>query len=150
MSRLWLIGTAVFVTALIVAGLIVALVTSRGEDLLPADSPEGAVQRYLQALEDNDYVEAHDYLAEEVAGRCSVEEFVQSASRYGDVRDSQMTLEGTQRLDGTAIVTARVTVFEPDVPFPPSEYSYTRTYEVSLENGEWKLVWPDYFCPPLY
>ena len=54
MSRAWLIGVTVFVVALAVAGIVVALVTRSG-GLLPADSPEGAVQRYLRAMQDQDY-----------------------------------------------------------------------------------------------
>jgi hypothetical protein len=150
MSRVWLIGVVAFVLALVVAGLVVALITTRGGvDLLPADSPEGAVQRYLLALEDDDYAEAYEYVADLSKSGCTFEEFVRLASRRG-VRDSHMTLEGTQRFDDTAIVTAGVTVFEPDVPFGASEYTYERTYQLELEDRQWRLTWPERWCPPPY
>lgn len=51
MSRLWLFGAAACAIALLAGGIAVALVTGgRGEDLLPADLPEGVVQRYLRAI----------------------------------------------------------------------------------------------------
>lgn len=150
MSRAWLIGIAAFVVALVVAGLVVALVTTRGGvDLLPADTPEGAVQRYLLALEDEDYPMAYDYVTAGPKSGCTFEEFLRLAS-YREVRDSHMTLEDTQRFDDTAIVTASVTVFEPDVPFGTSEYTYDRTYQLELEEGQWLLAWPEYWCPPPY
>src|SRR3972149_8937189 len=102
MSRVWLIGVAAFVLALVAAGLVVALVTTRGGvDLLPADSPEGTVQRYLLALEDEDYPMAYEYLAARPKRSCTLEEFLRLVS-YRDVRGSPMTLGGTQRGLGTA------------------------------------------------
>lgn len=148
MARVWLIGVTVFVIALAVAGIVVALVTRSG-DLLPADSPEGAVQRYLRALQGQDYEVAYGYLSSASKNGCSLEDFLRQAS-YREVRDSHMTLEDTRRLDGTAIISARVTVFDLEVPFGSSEYSYERTFQLKLENGAWRVTWPDYRCAPLY
>ena len=150
MSKVWLVGVTVFVVALAVAGLVVALVSTRGGvDLLPADSPEGTVQRYLLALEDRDYEEAYGYLGAASQSRCPLKEFPRLAS-YREVRDSHMTLEDTETFDDSAVVTARVTVFDPEIPFGPSEYSYDQTFELKLEGGQWRLAGPDYWCPPLY
>jgi hypothetical protein len=150
MSRVWLIGVAAFVLALVVAGLVVALVTTRGGvDLLPADSPEGTVQRYLLALEDEDYPKAYDYLAAGSKDACSFDEFLRQTS-YGEVRDSHMTLDDTRIFDGSAVVTATVIVFEPSLPFGASEHTYDRTFQLSLEDGQWRLTGPEYTCPSLY
>ena len=148
MSKVWLIGAAVFVTALAVAGIVVALVTTRG-GLLPADSPEGVLQRYLIALEDGEQREAYDYLAEDARVTCPFADFVKQAS-YQGVRGSQMTLENVERFDQRALVTANVTVFDPNIPFGPEEHSYERTFELTLEGGGWKMTWPEGWCPPLY
>ena len=148
MSRAWLIGVTVFVVALAVAGIVVALVTRSG-GLLPVDSPEGVVQRYLRAMQDQDYKVAYGYLSSTSQKSCSLDDFLRQAS-YREVRDSHMTLEDTRRLDGTAVVSARVTVFDPELPFGSSEYSYERTFQLKLENGAWRVTWPDYRCAPLY
>jgi hypothetical protein len=149
-SRLWLAGVAIVVTAFVVTGLVIALVTTRGQDLLPEETPEGTVQRYLLALEDRDFAEAYTYLASDPSSPCTQSDFVREASRYVELRDSSMTLEDTQVFDGTAIVTAHVTVFDPEISFPPSEYSYDRTFEVVLEDDIWRLVRPEFSCFPLY
>lgn len=149
MSKVWLVGVAAFVALLVVVGLVVALVTTRDEELLPADSPEGVVQRFLRALEADEYVTARGYLDAATQRRCSLDELVKYAS-YRDFRDSQVTLRNTERFDSRAIITAEVTVFDPNPPFDTSEYSYRQTFELLLVGGEWRISGPEYGCPPLY
>jgi hypothetical protein len=59
-----------------------------------------------------------------------------------------MTLEDTERFDGRAVVVAEVTVFDIEPLLQPSEYSYRQTFDLRLENGQWHLISPDYWCPP--
>lgn len=148
MARAWLIAVVVFVGALVVAGLVVALVTNRQAETLPADSPEGAVQRYLLALEDRRYDDAYGYLSAGTKAICPRSQFLRYAS-YREVRDVRMTLEETRRFDSSAVVVTEVTVFDIEPPLQPQEYSYEQTFDLRLEAGEWRLVSPDYWCPPL-
>jgi hypothetical protein len=148
-ANLWLVGVAVGVLALAIAGVVVALVTSRDEDLLSASSPEGVVQRYLAALEDRRYTDAFAYLNASTKRQCTLDEFVRATS-YRQLEDSEMVLDDTQVLDGTAIVTARVTVFDPGNVFDSSDYSYTETFELTREGSQWRMDWEDYRCPPLF
>lgn len=145
MARIWLFGAMTLVIALVVGGIVVALVTGRGE-LLPENSPEGVVQRYLLALEDEEYQEAYDYLTSDLRERCSLADFVRSAPSTR-VRGNQVTLEDTQTFGDSALVTARITVFRPGDPFSPSEYSYDRTYQLEREAGQWRMAEPDWWCP---
>ena len=147
MARAWLIGVVVFVGALVVAGLVVALVTTRHTEMLPADSPEGAVQRYLLALEDRSYDEAYGYLSASTRAACSRSQFLRYAS-YREVRDVSMTLEDTRQFDSSAVVVAKVTVFDIEPSLEPQEYSYEQTFDLRLEADQWRLVSPDYWCPP--
>ena len=105
------------------------------------------VQRYLLALQDREYRVAYGYLSEETQALCALDDFLRYAA-YRDVRDARMTLEDTQRFDSTAVVTAEVTVFDLEPPFNPYEYSYTQAFDLRLENGQWRLVSPEYWCPP--
>lgn len=148
MTRVWLIGVTAIVLGLAVAGLVVALITTRGGELLPEDSPEGAVQRYLLALDDGDAREAYTYLSDETRAVCALSDFLRYAS-YREVRGSRVTLEDTQRLDDTAVVTAEVSVLDVEFPLEPREYSYTETFDLRLEAGQWRLVSPGYWCPSL-
>jgi hypothetical protein len=149
MSKMWLSGGLVLVVALAVGAVVTALVTSRSGADLPADSPEGVVQRYLLAVQREDYREAHGYLTADLQTRCRVEELAgRDHWRYSE-EDEEMTLEKTQTFNGSAVVTATVTVFRPDVPFGASEYSYDRTFNLKLEDGQWRLtVAHDYWAGP--
>jgi len=112
------------------------------------------VQRYLQALEREDYRAAHGYLTSDLQSKCRLEDFVaRSHWPYTD-EDQQITLEKTQTFNGSAVVKTTVTVSHPDdVPFGTSEYSYDRTFDLELENGRWRLTaaqeyWGPYdYCP---
>jgi hypothetical protein len=155
MSNKWLIGGLVVVVALAVGAVVTALVTTRGGlDLFPEDSPEGAVQRYLLAVEKEEYSEAYGYLSSDLQSRCRVEDFAGRSHWPYTEEDQEMTLEKTQTFDGRAVVTATVTVFRPEVPFGASEYSYDRTFNLKLEDGQWRLTvpyaypWDPYgYCP---
>ncbi len=148
MAKIWLIGAVTAVLALMAAAVAVALVTTRGGvDLLPADSPEGVVQRYLLAMEREDYQEAYGYLSSDLRATCSLEDFV-SRGYWPDTREDQVTLEKTHDLDGLALVKVKVTVFHHDAPFGASEYSYERSFDLKLEEGQWRLTGPEWWCPP--
>lgn len=148
-ANLWLAAVVTAVVALAVAGVIVALVTSRDEATLSASSPEGTVQRYLRALEEKDYRGAYAYLSASAQRNCTIERFIKAAS-YRDLTDAEMILEDTQLLEDSAIVTARVTVFDASNVFDASEHSYTETFDLTRDGGEWRMSWEDYRCPPSF
>ena len=151
MSKIWLFGGMIVVAALVVGSVTIALITGRDVELLPADSPEGVVQRYLLALKDEEYDEAYNYLTSDLQERCSLAVFVRRAPSTR-VRDTRLTLDETQRFDDTAFVRTSITVFRPvsqfDFPLRSSEYTYERTYNLKLENGQWRMAEPDWWCPP--
>ncbi len=151
MSRIWLFGGMIVVAALVVGSVTIALITGRDVDLLPADSPEGVVQRYLLALKDEEYAEAYEYLTSDLRDRCSLAVFVRRAPSTR-VRDTRLTLDETQTFGDTAFVRTSITVFRPvsqlDFPLRPSEYTYERTYNLKLEDGQWRMAEPDWWCPP--
>jgi hypothetical protein len=153
MSRMWLLGAATFVIALLAGGIAAALVTGRGgTELLPSDSPEGVVQRYLLALRDEDYERAYDYLSSDVQRDCSYDYFLKGAS-YTEIGERQVTLESVRTTDDRAQVKARGTVLEPGGLFGASESSQDWTFPLKLEDGRWRLVGVPYTawpvpCPP--
>lgn len=153
MSKFWLFGAVTLVAALVVGGVTVALIAGGGDvELLPSGSPEGVVQRYLLALEGEEYREAYDYLSSDLRRECRYDDFLKGASET-EIGESHVTLEGASIDDGSALVKARITVFDPGRLFGPSERSYDRTFHLELENGQWRLgsipetPWP-VWCPP--
>ena len=142
MAKMWLVVGVTLVVGLMAAAVAMALVTTlRGPHLLAADSPEGVVQRYLLAMEREDYPEAYSYLSSDLQARCSLYDFA-GREYWPYTEEGQVTLEKTRRYDGSALVRATVTVFHADAPFGASEYSYNRSFQLTIEAGQWRLTGP--------
>ncbi|MFQ5879505.1 MAG: hypothetical protein ACE5IZ_04965 [Dehalococcoidia bacterium] len=142
MSKFWLFGAAAFVIALMVGGIAIALVTSRGSEELPAGSPEGVVQRYLRAIADEEYEEAYGYLSAEIQARCDYDQFLRFSSvpyLREELAEAQVTLESVRIVDDRAQVRARFTEVSPGGPLGVNEYSYERTYHLKREGEAWRL-----------
>jgi hypothetical protein len=148
MAKFWLAGATTLVTALAVGAVIFALVSSRsGVRLLPVDSPGGTLQRYLLALEKEDYPAAYQYLSNEMRARCSFDEFVRRSYWRVPGRES-VTLDKTESFGDRTIVRTTVTRFDAAAPFDASEHEYDRTYQLKLEFGQWKLADSGGWCGP--
>src|SRR5437879_1557136 len=60
---------------LVVAGASVAMLRQPAREL-PADTPSGVVQRFYNAIEQQDYNKAYDYLADSMSHKPTRDEFV--------------------------------------------------------------------------
>ena len=141
-----MVGAAL--AALIAGAVALILVTvERGSALpqLPADSPEGTVQRYVLALEQQDLDTAYSYFSEAVADEISEREFI-SGSTLGfvpgfAVTERRIWVGSVERGDDAASVD--VIVEESFGGFgmfgPPAEFTYERRLRLVSEDGEWKI-----------
>ena len=149
MSRIWLAGGAACIAVLLIASIVVGLMDH--ETIFLVDSPEGVVQGFLKAIEDEDFTTAYRFLSSELRDSCSLEEFATGNILAGaQVRDNRITLEGTRDLNGTAIVIARNSSVDGSGLFGSSVRSYELTYTLTREEGEWRLsepTWPYFSCP---
>lgn len=150
MTKGWLIGGAVLLGVLLIAAIVVALLER--EEPLPEGTPEAAVQRFLKAVEDDDFKGAYGFLSSELKQDCSVEDFF---GRVGPLdtrlKNDRITLERTTPLDGTTLVTVRITRFRGSGLFGASESSFEQSYTLRQEEGEWKFTgypWPFFNCGP--
>jgi hypothetical protein len=63
-SRRWLVIFAVVISVLVIATVsLVLLIKENDVTLLPEDTPQGVVQRYLMAIQDRNYQKAYNYLS---------------------------------------------------------------------------------------
>lgn len=147
MPKAWLLLASGLLLAGVISGIILA-VLSDDDELLSAASPEGAVQRYILALRNEDYRDSYTYLSEELKEGCSYEQYVRWKAFGYLSRDAQVTLERTRMEEGIAQVTVLVT--ETVQIFPPAENTYEQTFHLKLEDEQWRFVvlpfgpWP---CP---
>lgn len=79
---LLLIGLGV-VALVALTVIVVLLAGGRDSTEYPADSPEGALQRYLIAFDDGDYETAHSFFSSEVRGEMDLEQYESIVRSYG-------------------------------------------------------------------
>ena len=150
-SARWLAGIAVTVGLLAVVSVVVSLATgATGPDLLPEDTAEGTVQRYIIAFDEGDVDVAYRLLGDELTETCSPQEFRRSKPRFGGASDSRVRLAGTRQLSGATEVTVDVTQFYGSPPFETSESTSTYRYLLERTDDGWRFVeapWPYFPCP---
>ncbi|MCH8849145.1 MAG: nuclear transport factor 2 family protein [Chloroflexi bacterium] len=144
-SGRWLAGITAVVGGLVVISLVVALATGSDEaPLLPADTPEGTVQRYVRALQTADYAAAHALLSEDAREHCPIEEF-RRQQRFGRNDDVRTRLGATRPAGDDVEVTVHVTRFSASPPFGVSEFTSESRYLLTETDAGWRIVdapWP--------
>ena len=155
-SSRWLAGIAIAVAVLVAVSVALVLFDRRGEpDLFPPESPEGAVQRYLLAVDSRQDREAYGYLNPELSEKCDFDHFQDSVRNFqpgGGRRDQDLrvSLIGSEAVDEIMEVSVRVTRYRVDPPFGGDEYSSTRTFVLEEIDGDWRFTeppWPMSWCP---
>lgn len=155
MSNRWLIVIGSIVAILIIVSIVVSIYTQNRLPLLGEDTPEGTVQRYLQALERDDLTLAYSYLSASAKERKPFQEFSRELSfRSKEVQQRQITLEKSRVFDNTAEVQVTISEFRPSGPltFQPSENSFTSSFSLQKQDGKWFISdasWPVFFPIPI-
>ncbi len=154
-SNKWLIGMGGALGVLVLIAVVAAVLTSNDQpDLRPEDTPEGVVQRYVQALIDNDMDMAYTYLSSELKESCALSDWQQQARQPFRLDESQVLLkEVIDYADGDAGVTVTITQFRAPEPFEltPRDSSFDQTFRLKTQDdGSWRfsrLPWPVFRCP---
>jgi len=138
MRGLVAIGVGIGVVA-ILAVVAVGMSAARDPDQFPADSPQAALQAYLQAFEDEDYVAAYAFFSADVQRQMSLEEFEQAVRNYGMYAgDSRRVLYDGTRGTGDH-VTLQLTVEVLSGGLATDRYSYPTEVPMVRENEVWRI-----------
>ena len=148
MTKAWLVGGIALLGALLVTSVIVALLER--EEPLPEGTPEATVQRFLKAVEAEEFKLAHTLFGDDLKEHCRVETLFSGTPREESrLEDNRITLERTMIVDGIAVVTVRVTEFLGGGFFGSSESSFERRFTLRQEEGQWRFSeypWPFSQC----
>ncbi|UCC17161.1 MAG: hypothetical protein JSU58_01025, partial [Dehalococcoidales bacterium] len=145
-SNKWLLGFGTAIGILVILAVVLVLTMPGNEEieLLPADTPEGVVQRYIFAIEDGNYEEAYDYLSpsalEEDLRYGTYEEWA-GMFMYREWADAWRAVIDEPEIRGDkATVSVTIEIFNPDGVF--SNPVDTRYYPFTLEKQEgiWKII----------
>ena len=144
-----LIGAAL--AALVIVSVVTVVAAGgRGVQTYPADSPEGALQRYLRAIEDGDYEDAYTYFSSEVQAVFPEREFADaggSPGRFDGNTERTVRVERVDVRDDEATVHLSVEEYL-DTGFGSSEYGYQRSVRLVRDEGAWKIDEPLYGLEP--
>lgn len=143
-DRTLLYVAAGIVALVAIAAVAVLMLGNREPASLPADSPEGTVQRHLAAFEDGDFEAAHAFFSSEIREEMDVDAYEQLTRDYGmfptDI--SRRVLFDRTDTDGDR---ARVHLTVEEYyggggPFGGGEtYRSPREIRLVREDGEWRI-----------
>jgi hypothetical protein len=139
-ERVLALVVAVIVLVAIAAAVVVAL---RPEPDYEPSTPEGAVQRFLEAVLDDDFASAATYL--DPAGACDEQDLI----RAGRFDVARVVLEDVREREDTAQLDVTIVRGGGGGPFDAYEYEEHHTYQLVRSDGGWLLTgepWPLYFC----
>ncbi|MDA1278903.1 MAG: hypothetical protein O3B95_02515 [Chloroflexi bacterium] len=149
-SSRWLIAIASSAAVLIIVSVLISvLADNRNVDILPVGTPEGTVQRYLQALTDGDLTAAYGYVSTDLKNECTLEHFLETA-RWRE-KNFSASVRDTTIIDDRTIVTVEITEPGSNQPFSQGGYSFDTIFTLTSDNEEWRISeppWPVSWCPP--
>jgi hypothetical protein len=143
-SRRWLIIFAAIIGVLVVAAISLVLFTKDNEaDLLPENTPQGIVQRFLIAVQDKDYLKAYNYLSIDSDGKfITYDEWVMQIYHYQSAWKA--TLGQVTENGDSATVEVTIESFNQGAPFGNSVYSRQVIFQLIYKDGSWLIVSPNY------
>jgi hypothetical protein len=142
-SRLLAIfGAAIGLLLLVTVVLVLAFSGKGTLPLLPQDTPEGTVQRYLLAVEDGDYLAAYNYLASSLNPKPPYEQWKSPFNVPSDNPAYKVTLGKINTGISEAAVEVIVEVFRPGSPFENPVRTSQITFFLKIEGSDWKITSP--------
>jgi len=146
-SNRWLIIFAIVIGILVIATVsLVLLIKGNEVTLLPEDTPQGIVQRYLIAVQEKDYPVAYEYLYFDSS---------QKNQTYNDWLSMVMpqasnqatwkaTLGNTTQNGNNATVEVIIDTVRPGGPFGNPTSSQQILFQLSKIDGKWLIASPTY------
>ena len=143
-----MIGGASALALLLSVSVVVALLES--EETFAPDTPEGTVQTFMRAIQEDDFQAGYTLLSTQLKETCTVDQLFGAHFGFSHrFRDSRITHEDTTTVDTMTVVSVRIAEFRNDGPFVTSESGYAQNYTLRQEDGNWRFStfpWPVFGC----
>ena len=143
-SRRWLFTFGLVIGVLVIGTVALVLFTSSpgDEPLLPEDTPQGTVQRFLLAVRDEDYLAAESYLSPPINDKITYDLRRNQVAGLGEGAGWKATLGKSVVRDDEATVNVMVDVFRPRGPFENSVRTHRITFFLKKEGTSWRITSP--------
>ena len=148
-SRQWLIiFTAVLSVLVITTASLVFLTKGYEVALLPENTPQGTVQRYLIAIQERDYQAAYNYLSFDPSQKPLTYDKWLNMGTGNPQRPNQTTwkatLGKTTQNGDYATVEVIIDTLRPDGPFVNPLNSQQVAFQLHIINLKWLITSPTY------
>ena len=142
-SSRWLYLFGIAIGILVIVTVVLALTTGSSSDgpLLPENTPEGTIQRYLVAIRDGDYTAAESYLTFPDVDDKDLN-VLRPNYRATEGPGWKATLGDTTINGDEATVEVFVDVFRVRGPFENSVNTQRVNFLLEREEGVWKITSP--------
>ena len=142
-SNRFLLGFGIAICLLVVV-TVTLVVTNRGiTTLLPENTPQGTVQRFLLAVQEHDFQQAYSYLKVEERGlQLTYDEWLESVfPRFQTSTTAwRATIGKTEILGNTATVEILIDIFQPGGPFENPVRTQTDYYKLNKIDASWFII----------
>jgi hypothetical protein len=146
-SLRWLIIFTIILGVLVIVTISAVLLTKDNEvALLPENTPEGTVQRYLIAIQDKDYLTAYNYLLFEKLQK-SYDEWLSTVTLGDNLSDQAVwkaTLGKTTKSGDYTIVQVNIDSIRLRGPLENPQYSRQIGFRLRTIYDKWYITSPTY------
>ena len=145
-SSKWLLIFAGIIGALALIAVVLVLSTQgKNVTLLAAGTPQGTVQRYLIALENQDYQQAYTYLSPNMPGTTSYNDWLtQNTNRPAGQTGWRATLGKTVQNGSYGTVDVMIETSYPGGMMSSSQSTLPVTFDLTETGNSWLITSPTY------
>ena len=148
-SNRFLLWFGIGLAALVVITVLLVAFSGKNVTNYPENTPEGVVQRFLQAVQSGDYQKAYGYTRVVENGKnLTVQDLMPYVSRPSGypANSWRATLGKTTTTGNTSIVDVIVDTLQPQGPFGNPVNTQTVTFNLTMIDGVWYIT----VRPPVY
>ena len=142
-SNRFLLGFGIVITILVIITVTLVMTNQSIAPLLSEDTPEGTVQRFLLAVQEQDYQKAYTYLhIEENGKKLTYDEWVQSVTPGFQTFSTswKATLGETIVSGDTATVEVLIDIFQPGGPFENPMRTQVESFQLRKIDDSWSII----------
>jgi hypothetical protein len=146
-SNRWLIIFAIVIGILVIATVsLVLLIKGNEVTLLPEDTPQGIVQRYLIAVQEKDYLEAYKYLSFSPSEKIlTYDDWARMIMPQPSSQSTwKATLGKTTQNENNASVEVIIDTVRQGGPFGNPTSNQQVVFQLSKIDGKWLITSPTY------
>ncbi|HAV10234.1 MAG TPA: hypothetical protein DCX22_01255 [Dehalococcoidia bacterium] len=139
---LTIFGIVIGIMILIAIILVMALPGNGSVSLLPEDTPEGTVQRFFIALQNEDYIKAYTFITPPTTDKIPYDAWRSSYYRSSEKSVWKATIGKSKITGEEATVEVIIDVFRPQGPFSEPVHTNRMNFSLRRDGSGWTIISP--------